>query len=109
MPLFQGMRRGVTVLVWLAVSMVLLPFELRVQVDDWIADPDRQFMAGADVRAWPIWNDIVVDQLGAGELVRLAALLRLFEEHPVEAAGLSTDVIWAAVGERGPRKRHGLA
>ena len=44
----------------------------------------------------------------AGELTRLVALLRVFEDHPVEAAALSTDVIWAAIGERGQRKLHGM-
>ena len=80
----------------------------RVQIDDWIAGADRVFMSGADVRGWLAWHDIVVDQLGAGELVRLTALLRVFEDHPVEGAATSTDVIWCVVGERGQRKRQGL-
>ena len=61
--------------------------ELRAQVDDWIAGVDREFMRGADVRGWLAWHGIEVDQLGPGELTRLAALLRVLEDHPVEARG----------------------
>ena len=51
------------------------------------------------------WHGVVVDQLGPGELTRLAGLLRVLEDHPVEGAATSTAVLWAAVGEHGQRKR----
>ena len=82
--------------------------ELREWVDGWIAGVDRVFMRGADVGGWLAWHGIVVDQLGAGELTRLAALLRVLKDHPVEGAAVSTDVLWAVVGEHGQRKRQGL-
>jgi hypothetical protein len=44
----------------------------------------------------------------AGELVRLAAVLKVFEGWPIEAATVHTDVLWAVVGEHGQRKRQGL-
>ena len=82
--------------------------ELRAQVDDWIAGTDRVFISGVDDHGWLAWHGVVVDQLSAGELARLAALLRVFEDHPVEGAAVSTDVIWCVVGEHGHRKRHGM-
>ena len=56
--------------------------ELRARVERWIADPEREFMRGADVRGWLAWHGVAVEQLSAGELVRLAALLQVFEAHP---------------------------
>ena len=84
------------------------PAEARAWLDDWITGVDRVFMSGADVRGWLSWHDVKVDQLGAGELARLVALLAVLEDHPVEGAATSTDVIWCAVGEHGQRKRQGL-
>ena len=82
--------------------------ELREWIERWISGPEREFMRGADVRGWLAWHGVVVDQLGAGELTRLAALLRVLEDHPIEGAAVSTDVIWCVVGEHGQRKRQGL-
>ena len=45
-------------------------------------------MRGADIRGWLAWHGLVVDALSAGELVRLAALLKMFDAHPTEAAAL---------------------
>ncbi len=82
--------------------------ELREWIERWISGPEREFMRGADVRGWLAWHGLVVEALSAGELVRLAAVLQVFEDHPVEAAATVTDVLWAAIGEHGQRKRHGM-
>jgi hypothetical protein len=35
--------------------------------------------------------------------------LKVLEEHPSEAAALTTDALWCVVGDYGQRGRHGLA
>ena len=50
---------------------------------------------------WLAWHGVVVDALSAGELVRLGAVLRTFEDHPSEAATLQPDALWAVIGRQG--------
>ena len=83
--------------------------ERREWIERWISGPEREFMRGADVRGWLAWHGVVVDQLGAGDLVSLAAVLKVFEGCPIEAATVHTDALWAVIGSDGHRKRHGMA
>ena len=81
---------------------------LRAQIDDWILGAERTFMHNVDVSGWLSWHGIIIDQLGPGELTRLAALLRVFEDYPVEGAAISTAATWASIGEHGRCPRHGM-
>ena len=72
--------------------------ELREWIERWISGPERELMRGADVRGWLAWHGLVVEALSAGELVRLAAVLKVFEGCPIEAATVHTDALWAVIG-----------
>jgi hypothetical protein len=82
---------------------------LRAQIERWVADPDRRYLGGVDASGFLRWHSIAIDALSAGELVRLAALLKVFEDHPSEAAAMQSDALWAVVGRDGQRKLHGMA
>ena len=82
--------------------------ELREWIERWVADPDRRYLGGVDASGFLRWHGIAIDALSAGELVRLAALLKVFEDHLSEAAAMQSDALWAVVGRGGQRKRHGM-
>ena len=79
--------------------------EARDWIARWVLDPDRAFMRGADVRGYLAWHGIVIEDLSAGELTRLTAVLKVFEDHPTEAATLQPDAIGAVVGRVGGAAR----
>ena len=56
---------------------------------------------GVDASGFLRWHGLVVDALSAGELVRLAALLKVFEGRLIEAATMHSDALWAVVGRDG--------
>jgi hypothetical protein len=82
--------------------------ELREWIERWISGPEREFMRGADVLGWLAWHGLAVEGLSAGELVRLAAVLKVFEGCPIEAATVHTDALWAVIGSDGQRTHQGV-